>query len=273
MSHLSALLEKAGLGDVNAVTEFGQRTALHLAAWSGDHELCHAVLGCEEFTGVCALDSVGRTALHLAISSRHLSFQEIRSIVEQGPAALSAADQFKRVPLHYAAKRGDAAVCSLLLEWGGVVHAADKGGWTPLHHAADAGHVAVCEVLAIAGGRALVQLGDQDGITAMDLAMEKGHTAVCSALKWCQQQEPNLHKTIKGKGGRCQNSGGGKETDKAPGKNPTTAPTSDMISISKGDCGFDEVYMPRYQIVDIGGGNEDDCNEVEWPEFEIEDIG
>lgn len=273
MAELRSLLEKAGLSDVNAVTEFGKRTALHLAAWSGDHDLCRAVLACKEFKRTCDPDSVGRTALHLAISAMHLSFEEIRSILERGPIVLSAADRLKRVPLHYAAKRGDAALCSLLLEWGAVIDATDKGMWTPLHHAADAGHLAVCEVLGKAGGKGLVLFGDKDGITPKDLAQEKGHTAVCEALESYQHQEAAAPKPVKGKeSNKGLTKGGGKENSQVPAANQTAVIHSDIIPTSKSDFGFEDSYLPRYQIVDIGGGDEDDINELEWPRFEIEDI-
>jgi ankyrin repeat protein len=62
-------------------------------------------------------------------------------------ANVNVRDAFGRVPLHYAARRADAAVAGMLLEAKAVVHTVDLLGVAPVHWAVKARNCAVLELL------------------------------------------------------------------------------------------------------------------------------
>lgn len=88
-------------------------------------------------------DSIGRTALHLAVTGG--SDRTAKWILEQRVGLLQVEDQNGRTPLHYC---NSAATCHLLLGYNGVnVNHADRQGMTTLHKACYLGHHELAEAL------------------------------------------------------------------------------------------------------------------------------
>lgn len=84
--------------------------------------------------------------------------------------------------LHYAARSGFSAVCSMLLAAGADVHAATCSmGWTALHRASSEGQVAVMRVLLDAG--ADVNAMDRRGLTPLDKALGREHADAVQLLR------------------------------------------------------------------------------------------
>jgi hypothetical protein len=94
-------------------------------------------------------------------------------------AVLGAVDASEQTPLHWAAERGHAEVCTLLLQRGGgaQLEAANAWGGRPLHCSALAGHEAVCALLVARGAdrTAMATGAGWQGMTAASIAMEQRH--------------------------------------------------------------------------------------------------
>jgi hypothetical protein len=99
--------------------------------------------------------------------------------MEAGAAVeAQAAQQF--TPLHFAAIKGHAKVCRMLIKAGAAFNAQDDQQGTPLHMAAQEGHAEVCRVLMEAG--AAVGAQDVRQRTPLDLAAQEGHADVRRVL-------------------------------------------------------------------------------------------
>ncbi len=167
---LRLLLPKADL----SVEETGGRTALHLAAEEGHGEVIAALLptanahqrdharylpihlaaraghrrAVEVFlesdpTLLSTTDSLGRSAVHLAVGEGHLPL--LIDLVERYP--WNRSDQQGSTPLHYAARFNRLEIARLLLERQAEPDAVDHFGWTPLHLAAQQGHAEIVRLL------------------------------------------------------------------------------------------------------------------------------
>jgi hypothetical protein len=135
---------------VAARTARGPRTPLHAAAISGD--------AAEVIRLLDEAAQAGRLPL---------------------AAVLGAVDACEQTPLHWAAKRGHAEVCTLLLQRGGgaQLEAANSWGGRPLHCSALAGHEAVCVLLVARGAdrTAMATGAGWQGMTAASIAIEQRH--------------------------------------------------------------------------------------------------
>ena len=96
------------------------------------------------------------------------------------PAASDAAPRGATTPLHAAARTGDAAAITELLQTKPDINARDEHARTPLHLAAWAGHASALETLVKAG--ADVALGAVDSMTALHFAAKKGADCVACLL-------------------------------------------------------------------------------------------
>jgi uncharacterized protein len=92
-------------------------------------------------------------------------------------------DRYGRAPLHYAARDGNADLCSQLLSAGADPNAQDDNGWGPLHFAAQANSEAVTRILINAGAN--VALKDSFGNTPLFRAVfaSRGDGSVIQALR------------------------------------------------------------------------------------------
>ena len=84
-------------------------------------------------------------------------------------------DHDGRTPLHWAAYKGYADCCRLLLVLDARYSVADKEGCTPLHWAAIKGNGEACTVLVQGGALPTLSARDVTGSTPPQLAVEKGH--------------------------------------------------------------------------------------------------
>lgn len=91
------------------------------------------------------------------------------------------AEADSRLPLHGAARRGDAAACAKLLESVKPIDTRDEDGHTALHWACDGGSIEVARVLIEDGG-ADHRLQNVDGLTPLHMACACDHEDVARFL-------------------------------------------------------------------------------------------
>lgn len=168
---IKAMLESPSL-EINAVTGYGQKSALHLAA-EIDNGRAIGLLAAKR-ADLNIRDKDGNTPLHLAISSGNI--KAARALLEAG-ANPSSANHKHLQPLMIAAdkKRGQYMV-SLLIFHDAQVNSRDAGHWTPLHYAARAGNLQSVKMLTNAGAKSSVI--NADGDTPKKLAEKYQHQSV-----------------------------------------------------------------------------------------------
>ena len=162
-------------------------TPLHLAAKHGNLECLTALLASD---GIVVNSEVqpGWTALSLADRYRHAGC--VRALLARyiDPNTQPHCS----VPLHYAARFGDADwVRTLTTTNNELVNARDFQDCTPLHYAAIAGHAQCIEAL-LATGVCHVNLENPNGYTALSTAACLGHTACIRVLLSADCIDANL---------------------------------------------------------------------------------
>jgi cytohesin len=118
------------------------------------------------------------TDLHKA--AEHGDEAKARALIAQDPYLVGAAADFRRTPLHLAARAGRTALVELLLDHSADANARDYGGGTPLHAAAGEGRLEVARALLQAGARP--NLLDADGHTPLHKAVRAGHGELVELL-------------------------------------------------------------------------------------------
>jgi ankyrin repeat protein len=143
---IKAMLESPLL-EINAVTGYGKKSALHFAAEMGNSRAIGLLAAKRADLNI--RDKNGDTPLHLAIRSG--SLKAARALIEAG-ADLSLANNEGVQPLMLAAtKKNGEYLVSLLISHGVGINVADRDGDTALHHAAQAGNLPSVRLLLNAG--------------------------------------------------------------------------------------------------------------------------
>ena len=143
---IKAVLESPLL-EINAVTGYGKKSALHFAAEMGNSRAIGLLAAKRADLNI--RDKNGDTPLHLAIRSG--SLKAARALIEAG-ADLSLANNEGVQPLMLAAaKKNGEYLVSLLISHGAGINAADSDGDTALHYAAELGNLHSMRVLLSAG--------------------------------------------------------------------------------------------------------------------------
>ncbi|UKZ47295.1 hypothetical protein TrVGV298_001513 [Trichoderma virens] len=104
--------------------------------------------------------------LHRAVLG--LSPVDVATQLESSWLEVNKQDYWGRVPLSWAAGRGDVAAVELLIQWEANVAIPDKGGWTCLHHAARAEDSSCIQALIEAG--APINIKNNRGNTPLAVA-------------------------------------------------------------------------------------------------------
>lgn len=124
-----------------------------------------------------ARDKAGQTPLHLAAQRGHV---EAVSALLDLRADLEAVDDRRRTALHLAAYRGHAAMVEALVVRRASVNSADHGGHTPLLLASRFGRFSAA--LHLIHGDADVGMADSDGRTALHEAVTADHPVTAQLL-------------------------------------------------------------------------------------------
>ncbi|KAK6240548.1 hypothetical protein SCA6_005937 [Theobroma cacao] len=159
-------------GNVNAIDN-NKQTALHWAAVRGSIAVADVLL--RNGTRVEATDINGYRAVHVAAQYGQMAF--LNHIVAKYHANYDASDNDGR-----AAYKRFADTIRLLLFRDASQGRQDKEGCTPLHWAAIRGNAEACTVLVHAGTKQELVVKDKAGFTPVQLAYDKGHRQIAFFL-------------------------------------------------------------------------------------------
>lgn len=126
------------------------RTLLHRAAALGSAPLADLLLSLGADPN--AADDAGHTPLYAAGNEGPADGAEVVPTLLRAGAEVDARDRVMRcTALHMAARRGNGAVATALLDGGADIEAKDRRGDTPLRRAVNCGKTAVAELLLLRG--------------------------------------------------------------------------------------------------------------------------
>jgi ankyrin len=190
-AEVRALVEAGG--DVNAAQPDGA-TALHWAAYHGDHDLARRLL--EAGANVSAANRNGSTPLWLAATQGDAAMVEI---LLEGGASANENLPLGRKPLMLAARAGSAEAVRVLLAHGADPNAREEArGTTALMQAADQGHADVIAVLIEHGAEIAAASAPvvRDGRTAALGKSDDPRRAVRRQVVaiLCDEESPDLSK-------------------------------------------------------------------------------
>ncbi|XP_037903075.1 serine/threonine-protein phosphatase 6 regulatory ankyrin repeat subunit A isoform X2 [Hermetia illucens] len=186
--HLAAMngythLVKFLIRDHNAVIDIltlKKQTPLHLAAASGQMEVCQLLL--ELGANIDATDDLGQKPIHVAAQNNYSEVAKL--FLQQHPSLVNATSKDGNTCAHIAAMQGSVKVIEELMKFDrtGVISARNKlTDATPLQLAAEGGHADVVKALVRAGASCTDE--NKSGFTAVHLAAQHGHGQVLDVLK------------------------------------------------------------------------------------------
>lgn len=186
--HLAAMngyahLVKFLIRDHNAMIDvltLKKQTPLHLAAASGQMEVCKLLL--ELGANIDATDELGQKPIHAAAQNNYS--EVVQLFLQQHPNLVMATTKDGNTCAHIAAIQGSVKVIEELMKFDrtGVISARNKlNESTPLQLAAEGGHADVVRTLMRAGASCTEE--NRAGLTAVHLAAENGHTNVLDVMR------------------------------------------------------------------------------------------
>lgn len=170
--------------NINAADSEG-RTPLMYAAEYGSYDCVEALL--EKSPDLSLCDVFGCNALHYALWTERPD-QFIVRILCQAGVPLHKRDKEGRTSLHLAAKRNQAKLIPILIEYHAELDICDDQGNSPLMMAAAEGHYACVQLLTEAGARITIKSA-QEGHTAEQIAHINGHQGVYDYLKLSRESK------------------------------------------------------------------------------------
>lgn len=142
-------------------------TPFHIACAVGDIDIVGELYDRMVKPDLNLQTNQGVTALHLAVSKRHINVCEF--LLRHG-ASVRIKDKKLQLPLHRAAASGSPVLVELLCEKKSPVNAVDINGWTPLFHALAEGHGDIA-VMLVNKYDANDQSEDSKGLKAIDYSL------------------------------------------------------------------------------------------------------
>ena len=169
----------------------GGQNVLHLAAMSGQLQICEKVL-CK-IKDKSPKDNSNRSPIHLAAFFGHYNVCSLmlKNISDKNPK-----DEFEITPLHYAAEKGYLDICTLMVEDYGIdpnVTLKDKA--TSLHLAAENGHSLTFSYLMEKATLKTPQ--NEYGCTPLHFAAKAGHMDICKLI-FSNTEERNPTNDLRG---------------------------------------------------------------------------
>lgn len=156
-----------------------KKTVFHYAVQKNAEECLRYLLSIDSVKPyINNKDTDNCSPLHTAIQNDAVECVQILLENEASPVEQCEGG---KTPLHLAAEKGSAGICTSLLDKPGVqVNQGDANQATPLHTAARHGSVDVCRVLIRKG--ASLETVDDNGKTALHIASQNRHTKVVKFL-------------------------------------------------------------------------------------------
>ncbi|XP_057869508.2 uncharacterized protein LOC131076382 isoform X1 [Cryptomeria japonica] len=175
----------------NAKNEEG-KSALHLACYYGDLDMCQMVL---RYGGRPEVqDKRGRLPLHYMVvgSAKGSNEREnvLRSLFDKcrsNEQVFDAADDEGMTALHWACRDADISVCNMVLEYGGKLDVRGDKGCLPLHYAVNGTGADRIEIIRslfqeCLSKEELVNLSNKEGMTALHCACRAADVSVCETV-------------------------------------------------------------------------------------------
>lgn len=165
--------------------ELKSKTPLHLAVKSGNHNLISWILehSPDKSETVNIPDSSGISPLHLAAKYGDIA---IMTQLLDAQADISAADRDNKTPLHEAVENGHSGIVYLLLQRGSKINARSSGNKTPLHIALEnyRPNIALLLLDYVPNNAETFEFDIQnsDGATPLILAVERNYFVVVRVL-------------------------------------------------------------------------------------------
>lgn len=141
-------------------------TPFHIACAVGNLYIVNNLYERREKPDLNLQTNQGVTALHLAITKKHINVCEF--LLEKG-ASVRIKDKRSQLPLHRAAAIGSMGMVEMLCKAGSPLNTPDVEGWTPLFQALAEGHGDVAVLLVKYG--ADPNLETSNGSKAVDFAV------------------------------------------------------------------------------------------------------
>jgi cytohesin len=155
---------------------------IHEAAKSGDIAKLKTLLD-NDPSLLYAADEVGKTPLHWAVGRGQI--EAINLLLDVYHVKVDVRNANEGTPLHVAASQAQPEAAKILIAHGFNVNARSKNGSTPLHFAAfkggKPGHIETARIL-IANG-ADVNAKTDNGATPLSMATAKGNTEIVKLLR------------------------------------------------------------------------------------------
>jgi pectate lyase len=129
--------------DINALSESGFKTLLHLAAIKGDKDIMELILAVKHVQ-INAEDELQSTPLHYAVQN---GYKEVAELLIAKGTDINAKDNRGITALHLAAKGGQKEMVELLITKGADVNASNIRGRIPLDFARRGGYTEIAELL------------------------------------------------------------------------------------------------------------------------------
>lgn len=170
-------------GAVIDVLTLRKQTPLHLAAASGQLEICKLLL--ELGASIDATDDQGQKPIHAAAMNNYSEVAQL--FLQKHPSLVMACTKDGNTCAHIAAMQGSIRVIEELMKFDrqGVISARNKlTEATPLQLAAEGGHADVVKALVRAGASCTDE--NRAGFTAVHLAAQHGHGQVIEVLRSAQ---------------------------------------------------------------------------------------
>ncbi|XP_058454187.1 serine/threonine-protein phosphatase 6 regulatory ankyrin repeat subunit B-like isoform X2 [Malaya genurostris] len=166
---IEILLKHEQINEMLDTSDKNERTALHLAAYSKNHELVNLLI--EGGASVMAKDKDGKIPLHIASEKNAKKVIEILLKDKQATEMLRTSDKNERTALHLAAIHDNYEIVNLLIERGSLVMAKDAIGRIPLHIAIDYNAKRVIKILLKhKQATEMLRTSDKNERTALHLA-------------------------------------------------------------------------------------------------------
>ncbi|XP_044592745.1 serine/threonine-protein phosphatase 6 regulatory ankyrin repeat subunit C isoform X6 [Cotesia glomerata] len=160
-----------------------KQTPLHLAAGSGQLEVCQLLL--DLGASIDATDDQGQKPIHAAAMNNYA--QVVQLFLQSHPSLVMACTKDGNTCAHIAAMQGSVRVIEELMKFDrqGVISARNKlTEATPLQLAAEGGHAEVVKALVRAGASCIDE--NRAGFTAVHLAAQHGHGQVLEVMRTSQ---------------------------------------------------------------------------------------
>ncbi|KAK0175380.1 hypothetical protein PV327_009132 [Microctonus hyperodae] len=181
-THLVRFLVQDHSAAIDVLT-LRKQTPLHLAAGSGQLEVCRLLL--ELGASIDATDDQGQKPIHAAAMNNYAEVAQL--FLQRHPSLVMACTKDGNTCAHIAAMQGSVRVIEELMKFDrqGVITARNKlTEATPLQLAAEGGHAEVVRALVRAGASCADE--NRAGFTAVHLAAQHGHGQVLEVMRSSQ---------------------------------------------------------------------------------------